>query len=193
MMDLVMAPELVDAMMGHIFDFWYTLNQRCFEAVGPDVITTTYVAEDLGTQESLLMSEALVDRFIRPKMRKMCELAHQFGVFAFHHSDGAVRPLIAGMIDVGIDILNPIQWRCRGMDRRGLMADFGDRLVFHGAVDNQHTLPFGSADDVRTEVAENIAIFGNRYICAPCHNIQPNTPTENIVALYEAAREAGKF
>jgi uroporphyrinogen decarboxylase len=189
MMDLVMAPELIDAMMERIFGFWYEHNTRCFETLGEGVITTTYVAEDLGTQESLLMSEELVDRFLKPKMKRMCDLAHQFGIFAFHHSDGAVRPLIPGMIDIGIDILNPIQWRCAGMEREGLMADFGDRLVFHGAVDNQHTLPFGTPADVRAEVAENIAIFKDRYICAPCHNIQPNTPTENIVALYEAAHE----
>jgi len=95
------------------------------------------------------------------------------------------------LIEIGIDILNPIQWRCPGMDRESLARDFGSRVIFHGAVDNQHTLPFGSPEDVRREVEENIRIFarGKGYIVAPCHNIQANTPTANILAMFEAVRE----
>jgi uroporphyrinogen decarboxylase len=80
------------------------------------------------------------------------------------------------------------------MDREGLARDFGRSLVFHGAVDNQQTLPFGTPEDVRREVADNIRIFGkgNGYIVAPCHNIQPNTSSANIVALYEAVRQYGR-
>ena len=85
--------------------------------------------------------------------------------------------------------MNPIQWRCKGMDREGLKKDFGDKLIFHSAVDNQQTIPFGTPEDVRKEVAENVRIFGRGYIIGPCHNIQPVTPVENIVALYEAAYE----
>jgi uroporphyrinogen decarboxylase len=79
------------------------------------------------------------------------------------------------------------------MDREGLAGDFGKSIVFHGAVDNQQTLPFGTPEDVKREVAENIRIFSNSkgYIVAPCHNLQPNTGTANIVALYEAVRECG--
>jgi hypothetical protein len=81
--------------------------------------------------------------------------------------------------------------RLRGMDRRELAAEFGHRVIFHGAVDNQITLPFGTPEDVKREVRENRAIFsrGRGYIVAPCHNLQANTPTENILALYEAVAE----
>jgi uroporphyrinogen decarboxylase len=113
-------------------------------------------------------------------------------VRAFHHDDGAIRPLIPDLIEAGIDLLNPIQWRCRGMEREGLARDFGDALVFHGAVDNQRTLPFGTPAEVRAEVIDNLRIFeGCRYVVAPCHNIQPITPTANILALYEAVAEHG--
>jgi uroporphyrinogen decarboxylase len=97
------------------------------------------------------------------------------------------------MIALGIDVLNPIQWRCRGMEREGLKRDYGERLVFHGGVDNQHTLPFGTPQDVRREVADNIRILGKGggYILAPCHNIQAVSPPENIVAMYEAGLELG--
>jgi uroporphyrinogen decarboxylase len=120
----------------------------------------------------------------------MIELAHGYGVRAFHHDDGAIRPLIPDLLDIGIDVLNPIQWRCHGMERAALARDFGSRVVFHGGVDNQQTLPFGSPADVRREVEDNLAFFSTckGYIVAPCHNIQANTPTANIVALYEAVR-----
>jgi len=194
MLDLVECPELVDATLQHIFDFHYTHNARMFEAAG-DLIDVTIVAEDLGSQESLLMSEATVDRFLKPRMRAMIELAHQHGIKVFHHSDGAIRPLIPGMIAIGIDILNPIQWRCRGMDRAELKRQFGQQVIFHGAMDNQQTIPFGSPEDVRREVIENLQILGagGGYILAPCHNIQPITPTENILTLYETAYHEGRL
>ena len=194
-MDLAAAPEIVDAILDHLFDFHYQLNSRMFETIGPGRIDITYVAEDLGTQESLLMSEAMVDRFLKPKMKKMIDLAHQFGITVFYHSDGAVLPLIEGLIAIGIELLNPIQWRCKGMDREGLKRDFGDRLILHGGVDNQKTLPFGTSDDVRQEVIDNLRILGagGGYILAPCHNIQPITPTENILALYETVAREGRL
>ena len=143
------------------------------------------------------MSPKLFRRFLRPTLRRMIDLAHGHGVRVFHHDDGAIRPLIPDLLDIGIDVLNPIQWRCRGMDRAGLARDFGSRVVFHGGVDNQQTLPFGSPADVRREVQENLALFSagrcacKGYIVAPCHNIQANTPTENIVALYETVHSGG--
>jgi uroporphyrinogen decarboxylase len=99
------------------------------------------------------------------------------------------------MIEAGIDVLDPVQWRCKGMDRAGLKRDFGDRLVFHAAMDNQQTLPFGSVEDVRREVIENIRILGKGggYILGPCHNLQVISPPENIVAMYETAHEYGRM
>jgi uroporphyrinogen decarboxylase len=126
-------------------------------------------------------------------MKRMIDLVHGAGVFVFHHNDGGVRRIIPDMIEAGIDILNPIQWRCRGMEREGLKKDFGAKLVFHGGMDNQKTLPFGTVSDVRKEVEENLAILGRGggYILAPCHNVQVVSPAENIVALYEAGYALG--
>jgi uroporphyrinogen decarboxylase len=80
------------------------------------------------------------------------------------------------------------------MDREGLKKDFGDRLIFHGAVDNQYTLPFGTVEEVRQEVRDNICILGDGggYILAPCHNIQPVTPPENVVAMYDECLRFGR-
>ena len=188
--DLAESPEIAEAALERICSIHEAIVRRVLEEAAGR-IDFILVAEDMGTQNSLLMSPATFRRILKPRMARMIELVHAYGARAFHHDDGAIRPLIPDLIEIGIDVLNPIQWRCPGMEREGLARDFGPELVFHGAVDNQWTLPYGTPQDVRREVAENIRIFSNcrGYIVAPCHNIQINTPTENIVALYEAVHE----
>ena len=185
--DLLLSPDIADAIFGRIFDFYWEYNRRVFEA-GGGKIDMTYVAEDLGSQSGPLFSLATFRRFMLPNQKKMADLARSFGVHVFYHTDGASRPFIPDLIDVvGIEILNPIQWRCAGMDRDGLVRDFGGHVAFHGAIDNQRTLPFGSPQEVAEQVRECARIFGQgRWICAPCHNLQPVTPTQNILAMYEA-------
>ncbi|MBN1491325.1 MAG: uroporphyrinogen-III decarboxylase-like protein [Phycisphaerae bacterium] len=191
--DLIERPEYVEYCLGKLFDLAYADTQRIFDQAGYGNVQITYVAEDMGSQTGLLFSPAQIERFLVPGMRRMIELAHDAGAYVFHHNDGAIRRVIPTMIDAGIDVLNPIQWRCEGMDRAALKRDFGDHLVFHGGVDNQHTLPFATPDAVRQEVADNIRILGTEggYILAPCHNIQAVSPPENIVAMYEAGYEYG--
>jgi uroporphyrinogen decarboxylase len=192
--DLIENSIMADCILEHVHFIHEGMIRRILSLVG-DRADMVYVAEDLGTQDSLLMSPTLFRRHLKPLLRRMISVAHEFGLQAFHHDDGAIRPLIPDLIEIGIDILNPIQWRCRGMEREGLARDFGASLIFHGGVDNQTTLPFGSAEDVRREVAENIGLFRRckGYIAASCHNLQPNTPTANILALYEAVHEYGKL
>jgi uroporphyrinogen decarboxylase len=110
-----------------------------------------------------------------------------------YHTDGAARVFLPDLIDkVGIELLNPIQWKCPGMERESLVRDFGKHLIFHGSIDNQHTLPFGTVQEVIDEVKESIDIYSStRWICSPCHNIQPVSPTANIVAMYETIHECG--
>jgi uroporphyrinogen decarboxylase len=141
------------------------------------------------------MSVEMIRRFILPNQKRMADLARSYGLHIFYHTDGAARDIIPDLINVtGIEVLNPIQWRCPGMEREGLVRDFGDKVIFHGAVDNQLTLAFGSVDDVRNEVLDNIRIFAPaRWICAPCHNLQPVSPTANIVTMYETIHEHGRF
>jgi len=190
--DLALRPELADAILGHLFDFHYEHHRRIFEA-GAGRIDLTYVAEDLGSQTGPLMSLAMYRRFLLPNQIKMADLARQYGVHVMYHTDGAARVFLPDLIDrVGIEILNPIQWRCPGMEREGLVRDFGGRIIFHGSIDNQQTLAFGTVDDVVAEVRDSIAIYAPaRWICAPCHNLQPVTPTQNVVAMYEAIHELG--
>jgi len=194
MMDLALHEDIADAILGRIFDFHHEHHRRIFEA-GAGRIDTTYVAEDLGSQTGPLMSPAMYRRFLLPNQIRMAELARSFGIHVMYHTDGAAREFLPDLVDrVGIEILNPIQWRCPGMDREGLVRDFGDRIIFHGSIDNQQTLSYGSPGDVMREVSESVEIYsGARWICAPCHNIQPISPTENIVAMYETIYRLGKL
>ena len=192
--DLIVNRELAEYCVGRIYDVAYEHTSRIFDQI-PGKVTVSYVSEDLGSQEDLLFSPRVIREVFIPHMKRMAELVHSAGAYVFTHSDGAIRKIIPDLIEMGSDALNPIQWRCAGMNREGLKRDFGDRLVFHGGVDNQQTLAFGTVEDVRREVAENIRILGagGGYILAPCHNIQTVSPPENVVAMYEAGFELGSI
>jgi uroporphyrinogen decarboxylase len=191
-MDLTLNPEMVHYCLDKLFDLAYENTARIYEQI-PGQVLFSYVAEDLGSQEALLFSPKHIQEFLLPRMHRMMNLVHEAGAYVFTHSDGAIRAVIPDLIRIGADVLNPIQWRCQGMDREGLKHDFGQQLIFHGAMDNQETLPFGTVEDVRREVLDNLRILGEGggYILAPCHNIQAVGPPENVVAMYETCYENG--
>jgi uroporphyrinogen decarboxylase len=196
MMDLVLNPDIVHYCLGKLFDLAYEQTRRLFEALPNGAKPTfTYVAEDLGSQKNLMYSPKHIKEYLFPGMKRMIDLAHEAGAAVFHHDDGNITEILPDLVELGIDILNPIQWRADGMDRQWLKDEFGKQLVFHGALDNQQTLPFGTPQDVRDEVVENISILGKNggFILAPCHNIQPNTSLENILAMYETGFEEGFY
>ncbi|MBN1542930.1 uroporphyrinogen-III decarboxylase-like protein [candidate division KSB1 bacterium] len=188
--DLIENPEIVHHCLKKLYDLCYENTQRLYESL-PGRIFGSWVAEDMGSQESLLYSPSQIREFFFPHMKRMIDLVHGYGGVVLHHSDGAIRPIIPELIDLGIDVLNPIQWRCACMDREGLARDFAGRVVFHGGIDNQYTLAFGSPKEVRQEVRDTVQLLGTSggYIVGPCHKIQVISPPENIVALYDAINE----
>jgi uroporphyrinogen decarboxylase len=190
--DLIENPEIIRYCLDRLFSLAYEQTRRIFEKL-PGRITFTYVAEDMGAQNDLMLSVAHIREFLLPGMKRIIDLSHQGGAYAFHHNDGAVRRILPDMIGAGIDLLNPIQWRCAGMDRDALKKDFGSKIVFHGGMDNQQTLPFGTVEEVRREVLDNLGTLGKGggYILAPCHNVQALTPPRNIEAMYETCYENG--
>jgi uroporphyrinogen decarboxylase len=191
--DLVCEPEIADAILAHLFEFHYERDRRVYEA-GRGKIDVTYIAEDLGSQSGPLISLEMYRRFLLPNQIRMADLARKHGVHIMYHTDGAARIFLPDLIErVGIELLNPIQWRCAGMERESLVRDFGKDIIFHGSIDNQQTLAFGSVGDVVKEVEESVKIYERaRWICAPCHNFQPITPTRNIVAMYETIHRLGR-
>ena len=193
LMDLAANKEYASYVIGRICDFLYSFHERLFEA-GGGLIDMAEVTDDFGTQVGPMVSTEMFDEFFKKHFQRLIKLAKDFGIKVFHHDDGAIRPLIPRMIKLGIDILNPIQWRLPGMNPEGLKKDFGQVICFHGGVDNQKTLPFGNAKDVEKEVIyllQTLASDKTGYILAPCHNIQPITPVENIIAMYEAVHHYG--
>jgi uroporphyrinogen decarboxylase len=187
--DLLLDPEIAEAGLRKIFDFHFEHNRRIWHA-GAGRVDCMYLAEDLGGQSSPLFSLDVYRRFLLPNQKRMADLARSFGVRVFYHTDGAARPFLPDLVHTaGINLLNPLQWKCPGMDLPSLAAEWGRQLIFHGGIDNQHTLPFGTEDEVRTEVRVVAAHMRHqRWICAPCHNIQNVSPVGNVLAMYEEAK-----
>lgn len=169
-------------------------NLETFAALSGDTVDVLMVcATDFGTQTSQFCSTATFDDLYAPYYRRINDWVHRHTKWkTFKHSCGAVRPLIERFIEVGFDILNPVQCSATGMDPVRLKADFGDRIVFWGGgVDTQHTLPFGTPAEVRVQVTERLRAFspGGGFVFNTIHNTQARTPVENIVAMVDAVRD----
>jgi len=197
LVDPLLQPEFTHRIIQHLSDFFHEYHRRCFEATR-GLIVTTQVTDDWGSQYGLLTSKAVFEQFYKQATQRAIDLAKSYGISVFHHDDGDMRPLLPTLVDMGIDILNPVQWRCGNWNLAQLKAEYGGTpgVCFHSAVDNQEVLPFGTPDQVREQVKmliETLASDQTGLIIGPCHNLQPVTPIENIIALYEAARDYGTF
>jgi uroporphyrinogen decarboxylase len=158
-----------------------------YARAGADVIA---YGDDVGTQRGLLMSARMWRAWLKPRLARTIEAARRVepDVLVFYHSDGDVSPIIPDLIEIGVDILNPVQPEC--MDPAALKRAYGDRLSFWGTIGTQSTLPFGSPDDVRREVRARIETVGTGggLFLAPTHILEPEVPFENIVAFVEAVK-----
>lgn len=152
---------------------------------------------DFGAQNAELFSPELFQELFVPFLREQNDWVHRHTRWkTWYHCCGSITRILPMMIDCGVDVINPVQTSASGMDPSMLKSRFGDRIVFWGGgVDTQRTLPFGSPDQVAAEVRERIRLFGpgGGFVFNPIHNIQQGTPPENIVAAYDAAREAGVY
>ena len=190
MIDLALEPDLVDTILDRIESIQTEMMKRFFQR-SADALDLVFISDDIAGQSNLLMSPDSWRHHLEPRMKRWCKLVHEHGLKVFYHTDGAAEGLIGPLIDCGIDVLNPIQHACPGMDTAGLKKKYGDRVIFHGGVDNQKVLPFGTPDDVREEVRmlkETLGGDGQGFICSSCHNIQAGTPVENILAMVDEAR-----
>jgi len=186
--DLVLNPELANAIFERVCSFYVEFFTRILEAAdgGIDLVFT---ADDIGGQRGLLMSLDMWSRNIKPYHERLNRAIHQFGAKVIYHSDGAVMAAVPGLMDMGIDVLQALQFDAAGMDPVALKENYGDRLCFEGGVSVQHTLPFCTVEEVRREVVERIEVLGRNggYILGPSHAIQAGTPPQNIVAMFDTA------
>ena len=164
---------------------------RYLDAVGDYISVVITGSYDFGTQRGEFISPDSFREFYAPYIKQISDCVHaRSKAKVFFHSCGSIRQIVDSMIESGIDILNPVQCSAANMDPEELKREFGDRIVFWGGgVDTQHTLPFGTPNDVRREVAERVRVFGKGggFVFAPVHDIQHGVPCENIIAAYETA------
>ena len=194
LVDLAADPELAQYCIDRSTDFLVEYHTRLFEA-GRGRIDITQVTDDLGCQHGLLISPGSFERFLTRAYERCIGLARSAGIRVFHHDDGAMAAMLPRLVELGIQVLNPVQWRLPGMDPAALKSGFGDRIAFHGGIDNQYVLPFGSLADVEEEVRFCMATLGadgTGYVVAPCHNVQGITPVENVIRMYAVAISEGR-
>jgi uroporphyrinogen decarboxylase len=195
LMDLVLKKDFAHLLMSRVIEIQEQKMVRFLEKTG-DSLDVFCLCGDLGTQASLLISPELFAEMIKPYLKRVISRARSYTeAKIFYHTCGNVVPLIEDLIDCGVEILNPVQVSAAGMDPLRLKKDFGEQLVFWGAIDTQHVLPHESKEQVEAEVKLRIDQLANGggYVLAPVHNIQNDVPVANILAMYRAGLEYGDY
>ena len=185
-MDLAADPDLAGDLMDKCVDFARKLSEVACETLPLDWLWT---GDDVGGQSGMIMSPASWREMVKPRLARVVEIGTEHNLPVAYHSCGAIRPIIPDLIEIGVTVLNPVQSTCPGMDPAELKEEFGQDLSFMGGVDTQYLLPNGTADEVREATAELLEIMteGGGYVLAASHTIPPETPDENVFALYETA------
>ncbi len=193
---LAAEPRFAERVMDQITEIYIESCNNYLDEVGKYIQVFTYW-DDVSTQEGWMISPAMYRRMIKPRTRRLVEaIKKKTDAKLFYHSCGATYPLIPDLIELGFDILNPVQVSAKGMDTKLLKRDFGKDITFWGGgVDTQHVLPFGSVQAVQDEVKRRIDDLapGGGFVFAAVHNIQALVPPHNIIAAFDTAREYGKY
>ncbi|MFH1007018.1 MAG: uroporphyrinogen decarboxylase family protein [Candidatus Latescibacterota bacterium] len=186
MLDTYDHPKIVEAIVEKLFEFKYEYNARLLAAAGGR-LDMLFISEDMGGQDALIVSRDMLKRYVFPRFRAFSDLARKHNALTMLHSDGAIRDIIPDLIDLGIDVIDPVQANCPGMDAAGLKRDFGDRLSFHGVMDSQKLLPYGSPEEVRSEARRLVETMGadGGLALGVNNNMQIDVPIENVLALYD--------
>lgn len=187
-------PEVAHAILERITGFMQRTSEIMFEKAGPH-IDICFTGDDYGFQSGPMMSAPMFREFVRPYLKRIYDVGRRNGKPVMHHSCGSVARWIPDLVELGLNILEPIQVRAAGMDPRQLAARYGGRLCFHGSIDTQGTLPFGTPEDVRLEVRERVETFRpyGGFTIGPSQHLMTDIPIANIAAMYEAAYEYAWF
>lgn len=188
LLNLALEPELCHAILRKVCNYWLDFGRLLLESAGGK-IDLMWTSDDLGTQTGLLISRDMCQEFVMPLIGERVKLFQDYKAHAIMHSCGGIYPIIHDLVACGVEVLNPIQSCCQGMDRQQLKQEFGNDLVFHGSVDQQAALVFGSAQDVIADTRRCLDTLGSGggYIVAPSHALETDIPTANILALYDTA------
>ena len=191
LMDFYINPELVEALLDRLTEI-RVRQAVLFAQAGVDVLR---LGDDVGTERGMLISPAIFREWLKPRLARIIRAAREVrpDILVFFHSDGDCREVIEDLIEIGVDILNPVQPEC--MDPAEIKALYGDRLAFWGTVGTQTTMPFGTPEEVRQVVRERIETVGagGGLLLAPTHMLQAEVPWENILAFFSAVDEYGTY
>jgi uroporphyrinogen decarboxylase len=195
-MDMIENPAFCEALLDRMLAFWKHYYTGFMGAVG-DLVDVVMIGDDLAGQHGPLFDPAFYSRVVKPRQKALVQHIRSLTkAKIWYHTCGGCKGYIPELIDNGVDILNPVQIGAAGMDAAELKRLFGERIVFWGGgIDAQHVLPFATPAEVWREVKRNMEIFkpGGGYVFNNVHNVQAGVPAENIVALFDAAREFGFY
>ena len=185
--DLLVAPDLAEAVLDIPFRYHLGAARR-LTSLGVDML---WLGDDVGGQTGMIMSPGTWRRFLKPRLARLISEVKAINprLVVAYHSDGKIDPIIPELIDIGLDVLNPVQPLC--MDPAGLKKKYGHNLCFWGSIDEQRTLPFGTAEDVRNEVRERLRTIGRGggLLLGPTHHVQLDTPMENFWSMVRTITE----
>lgn len=189
--DFILNPEMAECLFDRITEL------RCYQAkrfveLGVDIL---FIGDDVGMQDRLIMSPDTYRKWLKCRLKKIIDSAKKVNpdIPIYYHSDGYVEPIIPDFLDIGITCLNPVQPEC--MDTEKLKREYGKYLALWGTIGTQTTMPFGTPEDVKREVKRRIEVVGagGGLVISPTHTLEPEVPWENVVALFAAIDEYGRY
>lgn len=196
LMNFVLKPELMEYWLDTLLAHHLEIAEKFMAIAGP-YVCAVQLNDDFGAQEALLINPELYRSMIKPRQAKWIETVRKYSdAKIFLHCDGAIAEIIDDLVEIGIDILNPLQTGARGMEPDRVKKRYGRNLAFWGGgVDTQYTLPRGTVDEIRNEVREHIDILapGGGYVFGTIHNIQADITPERVMAVFDTAREHGLY
>jgi len=201
LMDLALEPGFVDVLMGKLVDIALARLDVGLKACGKYIQAVRFAGDDMGQQNGPIMSPAMFRNLIKPQFnryyREARRMIDQYNpkIKIIAHTDGDVYPIIPDYIEMGLDVLNPVQPYVAEMEHDKLKEEFGDQLSFHAAIDIQRVMPFGTPEEVKAEAIKTMNALGpgGGYILAPTHYLQSDVPPENVLALRDAVLEHGTY
>jgi uroporphyrinogen decarboxylase len=195
--DLAGNPKFACALMDRYLDIRLRIAEKALEEVGDNIDIIMVSSDDLGMNDRTILSPKMYRELIKPRQKQTFDFfKDRTAAKLFYHCDGAIYPIIEDLIEIGVEALNPVQVSAAGMgNTKKLKAEFGDRLTFWGAIDTHQVLPYGTPEKVRKEVRRRLSDFGpgGGYVICSVHNIQPEVPPENVVAMFDAAYSLGEY
>jgi uroporphyrinogen decarboxylase len=192
--DMALNPEVACGIFDKFTNFYLAYYDKMLSAA-EGRIDLFRIGDDIGTQRGPLISPAMFRQFIAPRLRLLVDLAHSYNTKVMFHSCGSITTFVDELIEIGVDILDPIQVSAAKMDPAQIKSQYGSRICLHGSIDTQYILPQGSPQQVAENVRLMIETLGRNggFILAPCHVLQTDVATDNIRTMYETGQRYGVY